>query len=68
MCASLMSIARGVWHLLHLPGRQPSTPDQDTAISELTSADAAVVVVGEKAYAEGPRDCSPALIDADSRA
>ena len=45
-----------------------SAPDQAAAVSELGSADAAVVVVGEKSYAEGLGDRPLPRLDADQQA
>jgi beta-glucosidase len=44
-----------------------SAPDQASAVSAMSSADAAVVVVGEKAYAEGLGDRPLPRLDADQQ-
>jgi len=45
-----------------------SAPDQASAVTALRSADAAVVVVGEKSYAEGLGDRPLPRLDADQQA
>jgi beta-glucosidase len=45
-----------------------SAPDQASAVAAMASADAGVVVVGERAYAEGLGDRPDPVLDADQQA